>query len=343
MLPERISQWLHDRTLSNQTIEKFKIGWNGRQIVIPVHDEDGNYLFNKYRRDPHTKNETTPKYQYDYGASVVLFNSQTLKEAKDYETIFIAEGELDCIALENIGLRAVTTTGGAGTFDASWAEHFKRFENVIICFDNDLAGVRGAIYAQGVVPHAKMLFLPAETGKDVTDYLVECGRDAFFKLEPEHYDIPSDLEDTTDKTAVRKKIREFAKTCDELQQRRREMTAKRIGTIHLDIMIEYAANRYETYKLMERRLVAPAYQGDRSKVEQARAVPMPSLIKFNRQKYAPCIAHAEKTASMFYNDEKSKYPNTVKCFGGCGWMGDPIDVVMHLRGVSFKEAVEILT
>ena len=81
-MPPFIVEWLTSRTLSLETIERFGLYWNGTKIVIPVFDAEGKFLFNKYRRSPAEQNITIPKYQYDPGSTVVLYNEKTLLEAK---------------------------------------------------------------------------------------------------------------------------------------------------------------------------------------------------------------------------------------------------------------------
>ena len=298
-------------------------------------------MFYKYRRSPFS--EDGPKYRYEKGSGSALYNIETLQNANPNEPIFIVEGELDCIAVENIGIKAVTTTGGAGTFEQEWADRLAAFSNIIICFDNDAAGIKGAIHVQSMIPHARCLFLPPKEGKDVTDYLKTHTAKEFMSLQAESFPIPTDCEDTRDKKMVRGKIKEFKDACVLLQNRRREAIQARQGTAHLDIMVEYLSNRYALYQRAERNLSRTPYTGSGDKVIAAKAVPITNFVQFNRQGYAPCLWHQEKTASMFYNKEtRSKFPNTVKCFG-CGAMGDPIDVVMALHNYDFNEAVKFIT
>lgn len=341
--PKEILEWLHSRTLSNETIDRFQLAWNGREIVIPVFNEDGILLFKKYRRDPIKEDTTIPKYRYDKGAHAVLFNASTLKDMPMGEPVIITEGELDCIAVENMGIRAVTTTGGSGTFQEEWVRHFSLFSNVLICFDNDPAGMKGAIRVQSLLPKARMLLLPYHGGKDVTEYLQRNGNGPLLSLVAEQFFIPADVEDSRDIKQVRAKIKEFKTAADTLQEQKRALVAKRERTTHIDFMLEYVSNHYALYKRTEKNLQRRPYTGGGDRVAAARAVPITNFIQFNKARYAPCIVHSEKTASMYYNNERSKYPNTVKCFGGCGFMGDTIDVVMQLNNLTFNEAVDFLT
>lgn len=339
-LPKAIREWLNERTLTDEIIERFKLSWNGSEIVIPIFNKDGDFLFNKYRRNP--TSDYGPKYKYDKGAERVLYNEATLTNADKNTAIFIVEGELDAIALENIGMKAVTTTGGAGTFEEEWIEKFEGFENLIICMDNDPAGVQGAIKIQSLLPHARMLVLPLNKGKDVTDFLKAQGEKEFLALKAEQYTIPRDISDYQDRKELSKKVKEFREACDAIVDAKREANKNRQSVFHINIINDHLKQRYESYQKAEKSFSRSGFSGDSGSVEAAKQVPIDSIIKFNYAGYAPCIWHTEKTASMFYNKPDSRFPNTVKCFG-CGMMGDVIDVVSHTQNKSFQEAVDFLT
>ncbi len=72
-------------------------------------------------------------------------------------------------------------------------------------------------------------------------------------------------------------------------------------------------------------------------IENARQVPLDTLIQFNKAGFATCLWHTEKHASMKYWVKENK----VKCFG-CGKSADSIEVVRHLYDYDFKNAVNYL-
>lgn len=340
-MPPFIVEWLLQRTLSLETIEKFGIYWDGKRIVIPVHDARGSFLFNKYRRSPTEENAAIPKYQYDTGSIVVLYNEKTMKELNSDEPLFIVEGEFDCLALENIGLHAVSSTGGAGSFQPEWVEKFQNVNNIIICFDSDESGMKGAIKVQQLLPQASVLALPFKQGKDVTEFLQNNNPSAFFTLKSKKYQIPQDLKDIGDKKVLAQKVQEFKNAADTLLTQRQQIIASREYDPYIEFALEYVNKRYETYREQKKRFEARKQLAQSGVEIDVKQVPVDSIISFNNQGYAPCIWHNERTASMFYNNFQSKFPNTVKCFG-CGAMGDVIDVVMQMHNLDFKEAVNFL-
>jgi len=72
------------------------------------------------------------------------------------------------------------------------------------------------------------------------------------------------------------------------------------------------------------------------KLQMAKAVPLNVILKFNKQKFAKCPFHTEKTASLHWFGE-----NRWKCFG-CGEQGDSIDLVMKMLNLPMKDAIEHL-
>src|SRR3990167_2483800 len=153
-LPLHIIEWLHARGITDAVILANGITWNGTHIVIPIRDENGTVIFNKYRRDPFGPTDQ-PKYKYQAGSTAHLFNAHKLKER---HSIIICEGEMDAMRLEAAGYVAVTSTGGAGTFKDGWIELLAG-KDLYVCYDNDEAGLRGAIKLLTKID-AKLIMIP---------------------------------------------------------------------------------------------------------------------------------------------------------------------------------------
>lgn len=344
-LPDTILLWLHLRGITDEVIKKSRLAWNGDEIVIPVFDADGKFLFNKYRRNP--ASDEGPKYRYEKGSTTALYNVQTItgKEAGDFQNpIFICEGELDALLLNSKGLLAVTSTGGSSNFKKEWADIFDN-KNVYIVFDKDDAGYKGAMKTQGIIPHAKTIILPDDMeGNDCTDYFQNHTLEQFFALEAITYPIPREPSGMpAEKKELKALVKEFGDAADALLTIKRDLQGRRKSVRHILVFLQYVTSRYETFfnnmKSFERRYNGAS--GDSSDVRRAKEVPITQFIKFSYDGFARCIWHDEKSGSMKYNRPGTRYGNTVKCFG-CGAMGDPIDVVMKLRNVEFGEAVKII-
>ncbi len=342
-MPQNIAEWLSKRGLTASTIHDAQLSWNGDELVIPIFNAEGVHLFNKYRRNPASSDG--PKYRYEKGSTSALYNLHTILREDVKQPIFICEGELDCLLLNSLGVSAVTSTGGSGTFNKEWAQHFEGKE-VYIVFDRDDAGYKGAMKAQGIIPHAKVVILHDDfEGNDITDYFQTHTLKDFFTLDAVTYTIPREPSGMpTEKKEMRKIVKEFGDAADTLLELKHQFQQQKKSVRHLIVFLQYVSSRYETFsqalKGFDRRFPS-GERGDSTEVLRAKSFPLTSLIKFNYNGFAPCIWHKEKTGSMKYNKPGTKYSNTVKCFG-CGAMGDPIDVVMLQRNLDFKDAVKVI-
>lgn len=83
---------------------------------------------------------------------------------------------------------------------------------------------------------------------------------------------------------------------------------------------------------------------DKQLIKIAKEVPMEAVLedlgfqifKAGRRSKTVCPFHSEKTASAVVGDR-----NVINCFG-CGETADTIKLVMHVKGLDFKETVEYL-
>ena len=296
--------WLIRRGITDSVISMFNIHWGthpimGDCIVIPVVNEQGLCTFNKYRRDPRV--DVKPKYTYDNGGKITLYGYW---QAKDADTILITEGEMDALVAWSAHIPAVTSTGGAMSFQKEWAELLKD-KDIVLCFDNDEAGGAGLVKALSVVPHAKVLFLPDRPGiKDISDYVAGGGNLSELLHSAKTF---TSIEDVVDDRATRLALWQ--------------------STFFHDAYI-----KHHTVPVYSRSVTK-----NNTATEQAKSYPIPALLKF-KARSTLCIFHSEKSPSLHY------YPktNTCYCFGGCGRAYDVIDVYRKLHACSFKEAVSNL-
>lgn len=158
-------------------IHRYLLGWNGERITIPIPRRDGTIAFFKLARDPEDV-EVAPKMLTSPGATAELYGWDTLR--REPERVVICEGEFDRLVLEARGFPAVTSTAGALTFLAEWAEAIAKVPQVFVCFDRDEAGREGALKVARLLPQARIVDLPEEVGDhgDVTDFLVRLKRKA---------------------------------------------------------------------------------------------------------------------------------------------------------------------
>ena len=303
--PHILRQWLNDRGITNEVIDQFGVTAHehpsiGECIRIPITE-----THSKYRRHP--LDDRKPKYLYDSGAKVTLYGASFLFDVPDAPVV-ITEGELDTLVCWSQNIPAVSSTGGAMSFQAEWAEVLSGRE-VYVAFDNDDAGAEGTVKVLEVLPHARVVLVPETPGvKDISDYVARGGN---------VHDLVATAVGYDGVTAV------------EADRKRRAATWQSVR-----FHDKYLAKHREKH---ERASARPnPYTGD-DKVLRAKSYPMDRVVAFTRRK-ACCLWHNEKTGSLHY------YPktNTAYCFGGCGRSYDVIDAYMKVHGVTFLEAVRAL-
>lgn len=176
-LPARIRTYLVERGIPNYLIDLCLLGWNGKRITIPIFNREHQLTFLKLAKDPEDRSDS-PKMLATPGSSAELYGWVRLSPQLRPKRVIICEGEFDRLVLEAQGFSAVTSTGGAGVFRRDWSYLFRSIPGVYICFDHDEAGRSGAQRVGRLIPHARIVELPANVaeGGDVTDFFVRLKR-----------------------------------------------------------------------------------------------------------------------------------------------------------------------
>ncbi len=196
-------QYLREkRGLTNETIEKFRLGWAPAEGGLVTHLVNAGHsvedmirtgLVDKWGNDFFKDKITIPyllmgqtiqirgkdmkgKYLTPHGQSARLFNS----DAGIYDdSIVLTEGEFDAMALDQLGFSAMGLPG-VSSWQDSWGKHISEAKRVHICFDNDQAGRAGAEkLASKLGPRSRIVEIPDENkGKkiDVSDWIVDYGK-----------------------------------------------------------------------------------------------------------------------------------------------------------------------
>src|SRR6266852_214789 len=174
-LPERIREYLHSRGIPDKVIDRRFLGWNGSRITIPIFNRKGVCASFRLAKNPDDKSDS-PKMLSSRGSHVDLHGWEVLRLQP--KRVIICEGEFDRLVLEANDFDAVTSTGGAGSFDPEWAGAFASVPEVYVCFDHDEAGRKGALRVARMIPHAKLVELSKEVGEggDITDFFVRLDR-----------------------------------------------------------------------------------------------------------------------------------------------------------------------
>ena len=131
------------RGLTDETIRKFQLGWDGERITIPIYDEYNTLVnFRRYKWNSTDDKWKVLNYvdEYDnaYGEVRIFGLDRVVDNSIDY--VVWAEGEMDRIINEQYGFPTACATSGAGTFRPEWTKYFRNKKRVYIAQDNDEAG-----------------------------------------------------------------------------------------------------------------------------------------------------------------------------------------------------------
>ena len=155
--------WYNIRGYTDETIDRFKLGFSGEWYTIPIF-VDGHFA-NFQCRKIHPK-IIRPWY---YGLGALPFNFSGLQFAN---WTVLTEGPVDAIMLVQHGIPAISQTGGAGTWKSLWSTSLAHLNRIYIVYDNDEAGYVGAKkVAQKLGIRAKVYNLwHYNSGADITAF-----------------------------------------------------------------------------------------------------------------------------------------------------------------------------
>lgn len=137
-ISENKSYW-EARGLNDSTIKMFQLGWTGEYFAIPLF-KDGIFKNFQLRRDYPEK-----RIRYLYRLGERYFFNEDIFRLFDFDEVIITEGPVDCMRLFQEGFYAVSHTMGAFGWDLRWNPLFDRIKRIYVLYDNDPAGLYGAI------------------------------------------------------------------------------------------------------------------------------------------------------------------------------------------------------
>lgn len=188
-----VRAWLNDRGIADATIEAFKIGEQingGKTIALFPYLRDGELVNCKYRDIADKRGMRQEK-----DAEPCLFGWHLIDPK--VRTVAITEGEIDAMTLHQAGIPALSVNAGAGNFqwlESDW-ERLERFSEILVAFDADEAGEKGAKEAirRLGADRCKRLVFPGH--KDANEYLQAgaCGEDFWHATKDARPQDPEEL------------------------------------------------------------------------------------------------------------------------------------------------------
>jgi hypothetical protein len=170
-LPDRIRTYLHIKGIPDPVICRYRLGWNGDRITIPITNKNREVVAFKLAREGTNRTELSYLLAPDE-ERVELYGWERL--VYERPRIIICEGEIDRLILEAHGFPAITSIAGPGTCLPGWAEELNKIPEVFVCFHNSAASYDAAAHVSGLIPGCRVVELPQEVGLDGTieDYFV---------------------------------------------------------------------------------------------------------------------------------------------------------------------------
>ncbi len=178
LTPEARASLRTERALTDEVIDRYKLGVQNGRLTIPIRDAEGNCVDIRRWLSPKERRDDEPKilhWAQGYGAPR-LFPIDQLK----HPSLPLVEGELDALTAISQGIPAITVTAGVQTWHDSLSELLEE-KTITILMDHDEAGRKGAEKrAQSLAPHGctvRVAKWPEDRpeGWDVTDELITKG------------------------------------------------------------------------------------------------------------------------------------------------------------------------
>lgn len=174
------------RGLTDETLRRFQLGWDGERVTIPVYDEFNELVnFRRYKwnstDDQWKVLNYTDEYNNAYGEVRIFGIDRVIDNNIDH--VVWCEGELDRIIAEQYGFVTACPTSGAGTWKPEWTKLFRNKKRVYLAQDNDEAGRNATKKLCEKLYRVVDVYIikwpndfPAKG--DITDYFTQCGQTA---------------------------------------------------------------------------------------------------------------------------------------------------------------------
>jgi len=152
------------RGFSPEIIKQFRLGSEDKDWIVIPHIHEGQ-LWN-YK----SRNFKEKAFRRVFGQPSIPFNLDSLDKTK--KTLVIVEGETDCIAATQLGLKNVLgLTTGAAAFPPEWIPYTLPYKDIYICLNSDVPGQNGALKLAEKLGMHKCFNVLLPT-KDVNEYLL---------------------------------------------------------------------------------------------------------------------------------------------------------------------------
>ena len=180
-LSPKIVDWFKGRGISEATLAHWKVGEsitympqvkNNRKTINFNYYKNGNLINVKYR-------DSEKNFKMVSGAELIFYGLDNINELKK---VYIVEGEMDALSLHEAGVYSVCSVPNGASkgnqrleyLDNCWRS-FEDKEEVIICTDNDEAGLQLRAELARRFGHYRCKYVDWGDYKDANEVLVDKG------------------------------------------------------------------------------------------------------------------------------------------------------------------------
>lgn len=229
---------LHSFGITDEIIDSMKLGYDDCRIMIPVKSRTGYYVNVRRYLPPHRR---IPGSNNAKCINIRNLGSKRYfpYEAFDEETVYVVEGEKDCLAARSQGLNAVTSTGGSAI--PSDELFLFKGKHVVLMLDNDGVGkrnVKNYVAMLGMV--AKSIDIIELPCKDYTEFYMKNGAQDVMQYAKtvETFEKAKEDVEAQDVTLVRSEFTEHLNTWIKLERMSVVGVEPRIYTIPTKLKVE---------------------------------------------------------------------------------------------------------
>lgn len=171
----KVLSYCNKRGISKNTLDYVGIKENKDNVCFEYKNELGEHIANKYR---FTSKNAKPKMLFEADTNInTLFNMDKVNPS---EALVITEGEFDTLALIEAGYKnSVSIPSGVNSTNqwitTNW-DFLEQFEEIIIWFDNDEAGIKGAREVFNRLSNKSVKLVMCDLANDINEVLYKFGK-----------------------------------------------------------------------------------------------------------------------------------------------------------------------
>ena len=172
---EKVLGYCNKRRISKSTVDYVGVKESEGNVVFEYRNELGEHIANKYR---FTSKSAKVKMMFEKDTNInTLFNMDKINIS---EPLLITEGEFDCLAVIEAGYKNVVSIPSGVNSTNKWIEtnwtFLEQFEEIILWFDNDEAGLKGVREASSRLTNNIVKIVKCTIANDINELLAKEGK-----------------------------------------------------------------------------------------------------------------------------------------------------------------------